>query len=295
MTQVMALKCKHIQDMAFDYLTGELSADKAYAVEAHLAACESCRTEFDAVNRTLKALAEPKTMFAPPDVLDTVKSVVRYTKPCMVRARLGWTVAATVLLLFAGWAGIIRNTNWRMNSGQVVTARPGIELARQSSGVLKSGSSAKTNAERTMVAGNITKSTEGHRASLRTNAVRRKERPPDRLEVVNNPHKVQPSGNFGQSLAGLTIEYIVVYAPDTTDSARQSLSEDVEDGYRIGGVETSAYSIQMTDTQSSSVTTLSVQTTVEHDGNPSIAVDLGVTDANEGTDGSERSPSDDGS
>lgn len=296
MTKVMALKCKHIQDMAFDYLTGELSADKASAVEAHLAACELCRTEFDAVNHTLKALAEPKTMFAPPDVLDTVKSVIRHTKPCMVRARLGWTAAATVLLLFAGWAGIIRNANWRMNSGQVVTARPGIESARQSSGVLASGSTAETNAQRTMAAGNITKSIEGHRVSLRTNVVRRKERQPDRLEVANTPqHKVQPSGNFGQSLVGPTIEYVVVYAPDTTDNTRQSLSKDVEDGYRIGSVETSAYSIQMTDTQSSSVTTLSVQTTVEHDGKPSIAMNLGVTGTDEGTDGSERSPSDDGS
>ncbi|MGB9588759.1 MAG: hypothetical protein ACPL7O_11325, partial [Armatimonadota bacterium] len=117
----------------------------------------------------------------------------------------------------------------------------------------------------------------------------------DRLEVANTPHKVQPGGNFGESIAGPTIEYIVVYAPDATDSARQSLSEDVEEGYRIGSVETSAYSIQMTDTQSNSVTTLSVQTTVEHDGNPRIAMDLGVTGTDERTDGSERSPSDDGS
>ncbi|MCL6629923.1 MAG: hypothetical protein K6U00_10020, partial [Armatimonadetes bacterium] len=108
-------------------------------------------------------------------------------------------------------------------------------------------------------------------------------------------HKVQPSGNFGQSLAGPTIEYIVVYAPDATDSPRPLPNEDIEDGHQIGSVETSAYLIQMTDTQSSSVTTLSVQTTVEHDGKPSIAVDLGVTGTDRGTDGSERSPSDEGS
>lgn len=284
--------------MAFDYLTGELSSDKASAVEAHLAACDLCRTEFNAVSRTLKALAEPKTMFAPPDVLDAVKSAIRCTKPRMIRVRLGWTVATAVLLLFAGWAGIIRNTNWRVNDGQVVTICTSAESSRRSADVATSGSSADTNVDRTITSGNTAKSTKNDDTLLSTSVAQRKDGPSNssvRSVVVTTLDKVRSNGDMEQPPAGPTIEYVVVYAPDVRDTARPWADKNIETEYQRDSIETSAYLIQMTDIQSSSVTTLSVQTTVEPDGKPSIALDLGVIGTNEGTNGSERSPSDDGS
>ena len=59
----------HVQDLLLDLAYGELPADRAAEVEAHLATCEACRAERDGLVRTralvapLRSLEEPSARF----------------------------------------------------------------------------------------------------------------------------------------------------------------------------------------------------------------------------------------
>jgi hypothetical protein len=52
-----AMKCTEVQGLMLDYLEGQLGAEKAIPIEAHLALCESCRREKSAYEQSW-ALAE---------------------------------------------------------------------------------------------------------------------------------------------------------------------------------------------------------------------------------------------
>ena len=92
----------HVAEDSIAYLSGELTHDRRAAIEAHLAACEQCRTEYDAVRVALAAVADwPRNPQLPP-------SLERRLLANVPRRRSGpWArrIAAVLALALVGGGG----------------------------------------------------------------------------------------------------------------------------------------------------------------------------------------------
>lgn len=104
------MRCRHISDLASRYLIRELSAVKMAAVEAHLAECETCRAEFEAMARSINALKQPKRTFEPPDVLAAVKREAAQPVKSLRPALAGWAFAGIAAVVLAVWLGMPQKT-----------------------------------------------------------------------------------------------------------------------------------------------------------------------------------------
>jgi hypothetical protein len=90
------------------YLDGELNAAERESVEAHLAACATCRTEAEALGDLFAALAKVTDVPAP----NLVPGVLAHIRPRHRLSALGWLVpafqgAAAAALLAWGWVRLI--------------------------------------------------------------------------------------------------------------------------------------------------------------------------------------------
>jgi Putative zinc-finger len=76
----------HVQDQLLDFAYGELSADQARGVEAHVSECPSCRQALDEIRGVRQVMAKLAQPSAPPEGLD---SLLAYAEQAARRARAG--------------------------------------------------------------------------------------------------------------------------------------------------------------------------------------------------------------
>jgi anti-sigma factor (TIGR02949 family) len=67
------MNCPDVTEKLGTYLDGELSAQDAEAVHAHLAECEGCRTQFDELQALVEPLQASRSAKAPPELWDAIE------------------------------------------------------------------------------------------------------------------------------------------------------------------------------------------------------------------------------
>ncbi len=102
------MKCTDVQTQLDDYLDGSLSADEQKAIDAHIAHCDVCRQELQAVKALREALHSLPVEEASPDFEEKVFATVRShygtgKKPATGRFVAGFAtaMAASLALWFA--------------------------------------------------------------------------------------------------------------------------------------------------------------------------------------------------
>jgi anti-sigma factor (TIGR02949 family) len=63
------LDCDAVMRQLWDYLDGELTAEREQAIRAHLAMCQRCYPQFDFEAAFLRALSEGRREHSRPDAL----------------------------------------------------------------------------------------------------------------------------------------------------------------------------------------------------------------------------------
>ena len=91
--------CEDVIEQLSAYLDSELTAEESEAVRAHVAACERCRAELKALDRTVHAVADLPRLRAPSGLRDQVMAKLDRTAPAEARHprwRMYWGAAAAV-------------------------------------------------------------------------------------------------------------------------------------------------------------------------------------------------------
>ena len=270
------MKCRHVRDLASQYLSSELPTEKVAAIEAHLTKCDACRAETAATERALRALERPKPLFKPPDVLEAVKMQVARPGRRFKPARIGWAFAGAATLALAAWLAVsIHPARHAPPVNRVVTeSRMPKEIAKKL---------AVNQPLKPIPA--IAKESTGNAPDTHASRPIRKPHGPERHPSFSpkpEPVRVAPEP---------TIEYLVVYTPELSEPtaaapAETEAASDVED---TNLPDTAYYSIRMTDNSSGEIATLSVRTELEPGAEPNIIMDYAVTNKGADRDGSERS------
>jgi len=115
------MRCKQAQKLLPAMAAGELSGDKAEALEAHLRECPSCSKELEMYEESLSALRQSKDRSIPDDLWDGYWEKIRDeavlpqtegTRPIVVQWRsvVSFAAAAAVLVaVFVGMALLYRS------------------------------------------------------------------------------------------------------------------------------------------------------------------------------------------
>ena len=105
------MNCHELQNLIDEYLDGELSAEQHAAADKHLAACQACRTELDALKHTVDSVRSLPKIAAPPGMAQHIKAeLARQAAPRPRPATLrwaglgGWLAAAAALILVIKYA-----------------------------------------------------------------------------------------------------------------------------------------------------------------------------------------------
>jgi putative zinc finger protein len=113
------MNCEHIRDLLTEYLDGELPEQQRGEVAEHLAACDTCRAEFEALSKTARLVGALPRAGAPAGLSEAVVAeaarVVRARNASRVSrwvAAGGWLAAAATLAL------VIRYAPWDVTSPQ---------------------------------------------------------------------------------------------------------------------------------------------------------------------------------
>jgi len=69
-------RCLKILDLLPRFIENDFSAEESADIAAHLAACESCRREYDAMSRLIEALEAMPTVGVPPSFKDAVMELL---------------------------------------------------------------------------------------------------------------------------------------------------------------------------------------------------------------------------
>jgi hypothetical protein len=109
------VKCRHVRKMLADYVNGVLGQEDSRVVQEHVAECDSCHRELDALRKVLRLMDDVKVEYPPasvwenflPDLHSRIESEAALAFRKQHRQRLyllpGWvaSAAAVVLALFA--------------------------------------------------------------------------------------------------------------------------------------------------------------------------------------------------
>jgi len=100
------MKCEEIKELFSEYVDGELSAADAASVEQHLAGCEACRAEFEALRQTAALVRSLPRADAPQGLARSVTESVGKQMAVRKRAAIlrwtgvgGWLAAAAALII----------------------------------------------------------------------------------------------------------------------------------------------------------------------------------------------------
>ena len=98
------MRCKKAMAQFSAYLDGPLTVEERKAVREHLAGCERCRAELEALDRAAYAVADLPRLRAPSDLRDQVMAKLEGVKPAEARPprwRMYWGAAAAVVFAVA--------------------------------------------------------------------------------------------------------------------------------------------------------------------------------------------------
>lgn len=114
----------HVRDEIDDLVGGRLDTNAVRRIELHLAGCESCRREWNAVRRTREALRQSTAeVELPPDVsrrvIAALDTEVRTGSPVRTRFRVWPFAAATAALIVVVFLLLVRSPAPRKASRQV--------------------------------------------------------------------------------------------------------------------------------------------------------------------------------
>lgn len=95
---------KHVTKYLSAYCQGELTADAAQQVRAHLASCERCQKEYEAIRVGIKLAEQLQVVAAPTSLWSGVREKLEAspTKPWVVW-KYAWVVIAIVFVGLSGW------------------------------------------------------------------------------------------------------------------------------------------------------------------------------------------------
>ena len=113
----------HPTDYLTDYILDELTPQEAREVEAHLATCETCRTEVRALRETFVNLVETVPPVTPPptawsDIQARLNTEVSETDLSSPKPRRTWQVFALAASLFIALGGLFWGFQERQNYQQ---------------------------------------------------------------------------------------------------------------------------------------------------------------------------------
>jgi anti-sigma factor (TIGR02949 family) len=63
------LDCHSVMQQLWDYLDGELTAERMEAIRAHLVACQRCYPQYNVERAFLQAIAETRREYPQPEVV----------------------------------------------------------------------------------------------------------------------------------------------------------------------------------------------------------------------------------
>lgn len=98
------MNCKAVGSLLSEYLSDDLSPQRARAVEDHLKQCQGCRNELAVLERAAQALERPLTVMEAPDVLGAVRARVQDHRQTAFRLVAAWGFAGVVALMLTFWA-----------------------------------------------------------------------------------------------------------------------------------------------------------------------------------------------
>ena len=98
------MNCTTFQELAFDYLSDDLSADQTESVRAHTIACSSCAATLRSIEENERILTRARVPAAPDRIWDGIQKAIL---PMSLRAparprRFGWVAAAAAILVLVG-------------------------------------------------------------------------------------------------------------------------------------------------------------------------------------------------
>ena len=107
------MNCEQMRNLLDEYVDGELSAEGRRAVERHLAGCEACRAELEALKKTAALVGSLPKVNAPEGLARGVEAALassaRRKRAVLVRWVGGWgslaAAAATLVIVikYAPW------------------------------------------------------------------------------------------------------------------------------------------------------------------------------------------------
>lgn len=109
------MKCRHARKMLADYVNGVLGSEDIHLIQEHVAECDSCRRELDALRKVLRLTDDVKVEYPPesvwerffPDLHRRIESEAVHAFRKQQRQHLyllpGWAASITVvvMILFA--------------------------------------------------------------------------------------------------------------------------------------------------------------------------------------------------
>ena len=195
------MKCRHVCNLASQYLSGELPPEKMAAIEAHAAECSSCRAEVAATERALRALERPKPLFEPPDVLEAVKMQVARPSRSFGTGRVGWAFAGAAAIVLAAWLAASLSPARHAppaSPGVMESQAPNTPIARETAKPMPNPVAAGTAP-----------------ANARDDAkASRPQRAPDKIRKPEGRSISHPKPEPIRAAPEPTIEYVVVYTPE---------------------------------------------------------------------------------
>jgi hypothetical protein len=115
------MNCLECQEVLQRRLDGEPPGDRA-ALDEHLAGCAECRQRYGAAQRLVEGLRALQPLAPPTDLASrTAARVLRDRRRRLLRRRVGFALAASVLLAVAGYFGV-QSVSAPQEAAMLVTA-----------------------------------------------------------------------------------------------------------------------------------------------------------------------------
>jgi hypothetical protein len=105
------------RDALSAYLDGQLESNRAAALGAHIASCDACRAELDAIRglrdalRAIPAAEAPRSFRLHPSQAGVQKRALPAPPPMLMRAMPALTAAALVVFAITGWISLSGDTD----------------------------------------------------------------------------------------------------------------------------------------------------------------------------------------
>ncbi|MBW2409183.1 MAG: DUF2275 domain-containing protein [Deltaproteobacteria bacterium] len=137
------MRCSHAKELLSSYLDGRLDKESSIQLEEHLAGCDACRRQMDALAMLVNELRGLEPVKAPPDFLDQLHTrldprprrrnlVKKLFHPLRIKIPLELASAAALALLIVAVIGIQKEEKPIFQKPQVAVTRSTLEAEADS-------------------------------------------------------------------------------------------------------------------------------------------------------------------